>query len=226
MLNYSIEGGDLPVVICYPQAGQTICTERGAMSWMSPNMQMSTNTGGGFSKAMGRMFSGDSIFVNEYTPQGGNGMIAFASSFPGSIIPFELNNDSIIVQKRAFLAMEKGLDLSVFFQKRFGAGLFGGEGFIMQKISGTGTAFVEIDGCCKEYELREGETLILDSGYLAAMSATCIMDVQTVKGVKNMFFGGEGLFNTVVRGPGKVWVQSMPIMSTAQALAPYIVTGK
>ena len=225
MLNYSIEGGDLPVVICYPQAGQTICTERGAMSWMSPNMQMSTNTGGGFSKAMGRMFSGDSIFVNEYTPQGGNGMIAFASSFPGSIIPFELNNDSIIVQKRAFLAMEKGLDLSVFFQKRFGAGLFGGEGFIMQKISGTGTAFVEIDGCCKEYELREGETLILDSGYLAAMSATCTMDVQTVKGVKNMFFGGEGLFNTVVRGPGKVWVQSMPIMSTAQALAPYIVTG-
>lgn len=226
MLNYSIEGGDLPVVICYPQAGQTICTERGAMSWMSPNMQMSTNTGGGFSKAMGRMFSGDSIFVNEYTPQGGNGMIAFASSFPGSIIPFELNNESIIVQKRAFLAMEKGLDLSVFFQKRFGAGLFGGEGFIMQKISGTGTAFVEIDGCCKEYELREGETLILDSGYLAAMSATCTMDVQTVKGVKNMFFGGEGLFNTVVRGPGKVWVQSMPIMSTAQALAPYIVTGK
>ncbi len=226
MLNYSIEGGDLPVVICYPQAGQTICTERGAMSWMSPNMQMSTNTGGGFSKAMGRMFSGDSIFVNEYTPQGGNGMIAFASSFPGSIIPFQLNNDSIIVQKRAFLAMEKGLDLSIFFQKRFGAGLFGGEGFIMQKISGTGTAFVEIDGCCKEYELREGETLILDSGYLAAMSATCTMDVQTVKGVKNMFFGGEGFFNTVVRGPGKVWVQSMPIMSTAQALAPYIVTNK
>lgn len=226
MIKYSIEGGDLPVVICYPQPGQTLCTERGAMSWMSPNMQMSTNTGGGFSKAMGRMFSGDSIFVNEYTPTGGGGMIAFASSFPGSIIPFELNNESIIVQKRAFLAMEKGLDLSVFFQKRFGAGLFGGEGFIMQKISGTGTAFVEIDGCCKQYELREGETLVLDTGYLAAMSATCTMEIQTVKGVKNMFFGGEGFFNTVVRGPGRVWVQSMPIMSTAQALAPYIVTGK
>ena len=226
MIRYSIEGGDLPVVICYPQAGQTLCTERGAMSWMSPNMQMTTNTGGGFTKAMGRMFSGDSIFVNEYTPAGGDGMIAFASSFPGSIIPFELNNESIIVQKRAFLAMEKGLDLSVFFQKRFGAGLFGGEGFIMQKISGTGTAFVEIDGCCKEYELREGETLILDTGYLAAMSSTCTMEIQTVKGVKNMLFGGEGFFNTVVRGPGKVWVQSMPIMTTAQALAPYIVTGK
>lgn len=224
MIKYSIEGGDLPVVICYPQLGQTICTERGAMSWMSPNMQMSTNTGGGFSKAMGRMFSGDSIFINEYTPAGGDGMIAFSSSFPGSIIPFELNNESIIVQKRAFLAMEKGLDLSIFFQKRFGAGLFGGEGFIMQKISGTGTAFVEIDGCCKVYDLREGETIVLDTGYLAAMSSTCTMEIQTVKGVKNMLLGGEGFFNTVVRGPGRVWVQSMPISKTAQAIQPYIIS--
>ena len=161
-------------------------TEGGAMSWMSPNMQMSTNTGGGFAKAMGRMFSGDSIFVNEYTPSGGDGMSAFASSFPGSIIPFELNNDSIIVQKRAFLAMEKGLDLSVFFQKKFGAGLFGGEGFIMQKITGDGLVFLEIDGHCKEYDLGVGESIIVDTGYLAAMSDTCSMDIQTIKGVKNI----------------------------------------
>lgn len=225
MLKYEIEGGSLPVVICYPQMGQTLCTERGAMSWMSPNMKMETNSGGGFGKAMGRMFSGDSIFLNEYTPQGTDGMIAFSSSFPGSIKAFELNNEGIIVQKSAFLAMEKGLDLSMFFQKKIGKALFGGEGFIMQKISGTGVAFIEIDGYCKEYVLRENESMILDTGYLAAMSETCTMEIQTVKGVKNMLLGGEGFFNTVVKGPGKVYVQSMPISKTAQSIAPYIATG-
>lgn len=225
MLRYSIEGGSLPVVICYPQAGQTICTERGSMSWMSPNMVMQTNSGGGLGKAFGRMLSGDSLFINEFTPQGGEGMIAFASSFPGSIVPLELHNESIIVQKQAFLAMEKGLDLSMYFQKRIGKGLFGGEGFIMQKISGTGVAFIEIDGYCKVYELGVGESLVLDTGYLAAMSETCTMEIQTVKGVKNMLLGGEGFFNTVVRGPGRVYVQSMPVPKTAAAIAPYIVTN-
>ena len=225
MLRYSIEGGSLPVVICYPQAGQTICTERGSMSWMSPNMVMQTNSGGGLGKAFGRMLSGDSLFINEFTPQGGEGMIAFASSFPGSIVPLELHNESIIVQKQAFLAMQKGLDLSMYFQKRIGKGLFGGEGFIMQKISGTGVAFIEIDGYCKVYELGVGESLVLDTGYLAAMSETCTMEIQTVKGVKNMLLGGEGFFNTVVRGPGRVYVQSMPVPKTAAAIAPYIVTN-
>ncbi len=226
MLKYEIEGGNLPVVICYPEANQTICTERGSMSWMSPNMKMDTNTGGGFKKMMGRLFSGDSIFMNEYTALGTSGMIAFASSFPGSIIPFELREgNGIIVQKSGFLAMEKGLELSLYFQKKLGKGFFGGEGFIMQKITGNGVAFVEIDGYCKEYELGVGESIILDTGYLAAMSESCTMDVQTVKGVKNMLFGGEGLFNTVVTGPGKVYVQSMPIINTAQALSPYITVN-
>ena len=223
MLNYKIEGGHLPVVICYPEPGQTLCTESGAMSWMSPNMQMQTNSGGGFKKALGRLFSGDSIFMNEYTPQGGNGMIAFASSFPGSIIPFEITNgNGIIVQKSGFLAMEKGLDLSVFFQKSLGRGFFGGEGFIMQRISGEGTAFIEIDGYCKEYTLAAGESIIVDTGYLAAMSKTCTMDIQTVKGIKNALFGGEGLFNTRITGPGKVYIHSMPIINTAQRLIPYL----
>ena len=203
--------------------GQTLCTQSGAMSWMSPNMQMQTNSGGGIKKALGRLFSGDSIFMNEYTPQGGNGMIAFASSFPGSIIPFEITNgNGIIVQKSGFLAMEKGLDLSVFFQKSLGRGFFGGEGFIMQRISGEGTAFVEIDGYCKEYTLAAGESIIVDTGYLAAMSETCTMDIQTVKGIKNALFGGEGLFNTRITGPGKVYIQSMPIINTAQRLIPYL----
>jgi uncharacterized protein (TIGR00266 family) len=223
MLKYEIEGGHLPVVICYPQAGQTLCTQAGAMSWMSPNMQMQTNSGGGIKKMLGRLFSGDSIFMNEYTPAGGSGMIAFASSFPGSIIPYEVTpGNGIIVQKSGFLAMEKGLELSVFFQKSLSKGLFGGEGFIMQKISGNGLAFIEIDGYCKEYTLQAGESIIVDTGYLAAMSESCQMEVNTVKGAKNVLFGGEGFFNTRITGPGKVYIQSMPVINTAMRLIPYM----
>lgn len=223
MIRYEIEGGNLPVVICYPEAGQTLCTEKGAMSWMSPNMRMDTNTGGGIKKAFGRLFSGESIFMNEYTAEGGSGMIAFASSFPGSIIPYQVTpGNGIVVQKRGFLAMEKGLDLSVYFQHKLGGGLFGGEGFIMQKISGDGMVFLEIDGYCKEYELGVGQSIIVDTGYLAAMSDTCAMEIETVKGAKNIFFGGEGLFHTRITGPGKVYIQSMPVISTAQALTPYL----
>lgn len=227
MIKYQIEGGNLPVVTCYPEVGQTLCTERGAMSWMSPNMVMSTNSGGGVGKAMGRMFTGESIFMNEYTPSGGPGMIAFASSFPGSIIPYHVTpGNGIIVQKKGFLAMEKGLDLSVFFRKSLSKGLLGGEGFIMQKITGDGLVFIEIDGSCKEFTLAAGQSIILDTGYLAAMSETCSMDVVSVKGVKNVLFGGEGLFNTKVTGPGKIYVQSMPIINVASAIAPYVVTAK
>ncbi len=223
MIRYEIEGGNLPVVICYPEAGQTLCTESGAMSWMSPNMKMDTNSGGGIKKALGRMFSGESIFMNEYTAQGGTGMIAFASSFPGSIIPYQVSEgNGIVVQKRGFLAMEKGLDLSVFFQKKLGRGFFGGEGFIMQRITGYGMVFLEIDGYCKEYNLGVGESIIVDTGYLAAMSDTCTMDIQPVQGAKNIFFGGEGLFHTRITGPGKVYIQSMPVINTAQALSPYL----
>lgn len=226
MLNYKIEGGHLPVVICYLEPGQTLCSESGAMSWMSPNMQMETNSGGGVKKALGRLFSGDSLFMNEYTAQCYTGMIAFASSFPGSIIPYEVTpGNGIIVQKRGFLAMEKGLDLSVYFQRKLGKGFFGGEGFIMQKISGNGLVFLEIDGHCVEYTLGAGESIIVDTGYLAAMSETCTMDIQQIKGAKNIFLGGEGLFNTKVTGPGKVYIQSMPIAQIADRLIPYMPTA-
>lgn len=223
MIHYEIEGGNLPVVICYPEVGETLCTESGAMSWMSPNMVMDTNTGGGIGKAFGRLFSGESLFMNEYTAQGGAGMIAFASKFPGSIIPYHVTEgNGIIVQKRGFLAMEKGLDVSVYFQKKLGKGFFGGEGFIMQRIAGNGMVFLEIDGYCKEYDLAVGECVIVDTGFLAAMSETCTMDVETVKGAKNIFLGGEGLFHTRITGPGKVYIQSMSIMNTAKALTPYL----
>lgn len=223
MIRYEIEGGNLPVVICYPEAGQTICAENGAMSWMSPNMNMDTTTGGGIKKMLGRMFSGESVFINEYTAMGGSGMIAFAASFPGSIIPYQVTpGNGIIVQKRGFLAMEKGLDLSVYFQRSLGRGFFGGEGFILQRITGNGLVFLEIDGYCKEYELRAGQSIVVDTGYLAAMSESCNMDIETVKGAKNVFLGGEGLFHTRITGPGKVYIQSMPLINTAQAISPYL----
>lgn len=222
MFKFEIKGGHLPVAVCYPEEGQTLCSESGAMSWMSPNMVMETKAGG-FKKALGRMFSGESIFLNEYTAQGGSGLIAFASSFPGSIIPFEVSpGNGIIIQKKSFLAMEKGMELSVYFQKKLGSGLFGGEGFIMQKVSGNGTVLLEIDGHCEQYELGAGQSIIVDTGYLAAMSETCTMDIQTVKGAKNIFLGGEGLFHTRITGPGRVWLQSMPLYQTAQALIPYL----
>ncbi len=226
MINFKIEGGSLPVVSCYLEPGQTLCTERGSMSWMSPNIKMDTNAGGGIKKAIGRMFSGESIFMNEYTAMGGRGMIAFASSMPGSIIPYEITpGNGLIVQKKGFLAMEKGLDLSIYFQKKLGKGLFGGEGFIMQKVTGSGLLFLEIDGHCVEYTLNAGESIIIDTGYLAAMTETCTMDIQTIKGAKNILFGGEGLFNTVVTGPGKIYIQSMPIVNMAKSLYPYLPTA-
>lgn len=225
-MNYSIEGEPMPVVICNLDAGETMITESGAMSWMSPNMKMETTSGGGIGKMLGRAFSGESLFLNRYTAQGGVGQIAFASSFPGSIRAFNVEPGfDIVAQKSAFLASTSGVELSVFFQKRFGSGLFGGEGFIMQKLTGSGTVFLEFDGYVKEYELGPGQQMIIDTGYLAAMSATCSVDIQTVPGVKNMLFGGEGLFNTVLTGPGKVYLQSMPVAQLAGAIRPFIPTG-
>ncbi len=222
-MTYEIVGTPLPVVTCTLQAGEKMITESGAMSWMSPNMLMETSTNGGIGKAFGRMFSGESMFQNIYTAQGGQGIIAFASSFPGSIIPFEITpTNSIVVQKRGFLAAEAGVQLSIFFQQRLGSGFFGGEGFIMQKLSGQGMAFAEIDGSVVEYTLQPGQQIIVDTGYLAAMSETCQITIQRIKGVKNVLFGGEGLFNTVVTGPGKVYLQSMPVSSLAQSIIPYI----
>ena len=226
MLKYEIEGGHLPVVICYPEAGQTLCCEGGAMSWMSPNMQMDTNSGGGAKKVFSRLISGESLFLNEYTAQGGRGVIAFAARFPGSIIPYEVKpGRGIIVQKRGFLAMEKGLDVSIHFQQKLSRGFFGGEGFIMQRITGDGLVFLEIDGHCKEYELQAGQSIIVDTGYLAAMSESCTMDIRAIQGAKNIFLGGEGFFHTVINGPGKVWLQSMPLYATAQSLIPYLPTN-
>ena len=225
-MNYTIEGEPLPAVICNLEDGETMITEKGAMSWMSPNMQMETTSNGGIGKMFGRAFSGESMFVNRYTARNGNGLIAFASSFPGSIRAFNIApGQEIIAQKSAFLASTAGVELSVFFQKRVASGFFGGEGFIMQKLSGNGVVFLEFDGYIKEYELAPGQQIIIDTGYLAAMTPTCSVEIQTVPGVKNILFGGAGLFNTVVTGPGRIWLQSMPVTQLAGAIRPYIPTG-
>ena len=225
-MQYTILGNDLPVVTCNLAPGESMITERGSMSWMSPNMKMET-AAGGLGKAFGRMFSGEAIFQNIYTAQGGPGMIAFASSFPGSIRAVQITpGRDVIAQKAAFLASERSVELSVHFQKKLGAGFFGGEGFIMQRLSGSGIAFLEIDGAAIEYDLAPGQQMIVDTGYLAMMDATCSMDIQTVPGLKNKFFGGEGFFNTVITGPGRIVFLTMPISGVAAAIRPFIPTGK
>lgn len=224
-MKYNIQGEPMPVVICHLEAGESMITERGSMVWMSANMRMETKAGG-LGKALGRMFGGESLFQNTYTAEGGPGMIAFASSFPGAIRAVEITpNMPVIAQKSAFLAATPGVDLSIHFQKKVGAGFFGGEGFIMQKLSGSGTAFLEIDGSTVEYDLARGQSMIVDTGYLAAMDDTCTMEIVSVPGVKNKLFGGEGLFNTVVHGPGHIVLQSMPISAVASCLSPFFPSG-
>ena len=224
-MRYNIEGDSLPIVEVNLDPNETIVTQGGGMIWMSPNLKMETSSGG-LGKAFSKMFSGESIFQNRYTAMGGPGFITLASSFPGSILKFDISpNAPIVVQKSGFLASSAGVELSIFFNKKFGAGLFGGEGFIMQKLSGQGIAFIEIDGYCKQYTLGSGQQLIVDTGYLAAMDATCSISIQKVPGVKNMLLGGEGLFNTVVTGPGRVFLQSHPISTVAAAIRPFIATN-
>lgn len=225
-MKYQIIGEPLPVAVCTINPGETIISERGSMAWMTPNVNMETKGTGGVGKMIGRMFSGDSAFQNRFTAQGGEGMVAFASSFPGSIRAYEISpGNEMIVQKSGFLASDESVELSVFFQKKLGAGLAGGEGFVMQKLSGHGTALIEIDGYAVEYELAAGQSMVIDNGYLAAMSATCTMDVQMNKGIKNMLFGGEGMFNTIVTGPGVIVLQTMPAEGFASAISSFLPLG-
>ena len=172
----------------------------------------------------GRAFSGESMFINRYTAQGGTGLIAFASSFPGDIRAFEIAPGTGDYRPEKCLSRincRRG-NVCFFAKNRIAGGLFGGEGFIMQRLSGNGTVFLEFDGHIKEYELAPGQQIVVDTGYLAAMTAGCSIDIQTVPGVKNMLFGGEGIFNTVITGPGRVWLQSMPVAQLAGAISPFI----
>lgn len=223
-MQYQIEGGVFPVVTCQLENGESMITESGSMVWMTPNMQMQTS-GGGLGKMFSKALSGESIFQNIYTANGA-GSITFGSSFPGKILAFQIApGREVILQKKSFLASEAGVELSVFFNKRVGAGLFGGEGFVMQKLSGFGIAFAEIDGEVVERVLQPGEQLIVDTGNVAGFEPTVRMDIEQVHGLKNKLLGGEGFFNTRLTGPGRVWLQTMPISTVASVVAGYIPKG-
>lgn len=223
-MRYEVKGGTFPVVVCNLESGERMITERGSMVWMSPNMQMETH-GGGLGKMFAKAFSGESMFQNTYTARG-DGMIAFGSSFPGQIKAIDIGpGQEMILQKSAFLAAESGVELSIHFKKSLSAGLFGGEGFIMQRLSGRGTAFVEIDGELMEYDLQSGQQIVVDTGNVAGFAPSVQMDIRQVPGMKNKLLGGEGLFHTVLTGPGRVWLQTMPICNVAASIRPYIPTG-
>lgn len=200
-MQYEVKNAPLPVLICKLDPNESIECQKGAMSWMTPTMQMQTGLGSGA------------------------GEIAFASSFPGDIICFDTSANPIVAQKSSYLANTMGVNMEIFFQKKLGAGFFGGEGFIMQKFSGNGVVFLEIDGSVCEYTLAAGQSMLIDTGYLAAMEATCSIDIETVKGIGNVLMGGEGLFNTKVTGPGKIWLQTMPANVLADTIKPFIPTG-
>lgn len=223
-MNYEIQGGSFPVVVCHLSDGERMITEKGSMVWMSPNMQMATS-GGGLGRMFSKALSGESMFQNTYTAKG-DGMIAFGSSFPGQIQAVSIGPDrEMIVQKSAFLAAEAGVNLSIHFNQKLSAGFFGGEGFIMQRLSGSGTAFVEIDGSLMEYQLQDGQQLVVDTGNVAGFELGVKMEIRQVPGLKNKLLGGEGLFNTVLTGPGRVWLQTMPICNVAASIRPFIPTG-
>lgn len=193
------------------------------MAWMSPNMEMDTNTGGGIGKLFGRAFSGESLFRCTYTARQGEGMISFASSMPGRVLPIEISPQrSHCGAEVRLLATEAAVDMNIFFQKKLGSGFFGGEGFIMQRFSGSGWRFWKSAVLWWNMICRLARAIVVDTGYLAAMDETCSIDVQMVKGVKNMLFGGEGLFNTRITGPGHIWLQTMPASTLAGAILPFL----
>ena len=225
-MQYELKGGAFPVVVCRLNSGESMITEKGSMVWMTPNMEMTTTGGGGIGKMLSKALTGESMFQNIYTARG-EGMITFGSSFPGQILPLEVTpGKSFILQKSAFLASEAGVQLSMHINQKLGAGFFGGEGFIMQKLTGNGIAFAEVDGELVEYTLAPGEQLVVDTGYVMGFELSVSMNIQQVKGLKNMVLGGEGLFNTVLTGPGKIRLQTMPISGVAAAIQPFLTFGK
>ena len=218
-MDAKIVGESLPLVSCKLAKGESVITEAGGMSWMDDGIKMTTSTNGGIMKGLGRALAGESLFMNIYTAEKDDAEITFSSSFPGKILEFNLaQGETIIAQKKAFLCAESSVDIAMHFRKKLGAGFFGGEGFIMQKITGPGKVFLEIDGELVKKELQAGEKLKVDNGYVAAMTQGVDLDIETVPGLKNIVFGGEGLFLTTVKGPGTVWLQSMPMSKLASLL--------
>lgn len=222
-ISYRIDGTIMQVVSIQLEPGEVIYSESGGMSWMSANVEMRTHSGGGLGKMLKRAVAGESLFITDFFVNSGRGIVSFASEFPGKVLPFDLKEgESLIVQKDAFMCAEKSVDLDMHFRKRLGTGLFGGEGFIMQRLTGPGLVFVEVDGEVVEYDLKPGQMLKVDTGHIAAYEPTVDFDVTLVKGLSNILLGGEGLFLATLRGPGKVWLQTMPMSKLANKIAQFM----
>lgn len=222
-LEYQIVGTTLQAVVIQLGEGQQIFSERGGMSWMSANIDMQTNAEDGLGGVFKRMISGESIFMVTFTSRGGTGLIGFSAEFPGKIVPLKLGpGQQVICQKDAFMCAERSVQLDIHFRRKLGSGFFGGEGFIMQRLTGPGLAFVELDGEIIEYTLDANQMLKVDTGHVAMFEPTVTFDVEMVRGFKNVLFGGEGLFLSTLRGPGRIWLQTMPAMNLARKIAQYL----
>jgi uncharacterized protein (TIGR00266 family) len=220
---HRIEGTTLPVLIVNLRPGDRIYSSSGGMSWMTQQVEMETNTGGGLGKMFKRALSGESLFIVDYFVNNGEGEVAFSAEFPGKIIELDLSNgQQMIVQKDSFMCAEKSVDLDMHFRKRLGAGLFGGEGFILQKLTGPGMACVNFDGEIVQKTLAPGEVLRVDTGHVAMFEPTVDFDIEMVRGFRNILLGGEGLFLATLRGPGTVWLQTMPMSKLAQRIAQFM----
>ena len=221
-MQYQVSGSVMQTVAIDLAPGETVYSQTNSMCWMNDAIQTNTNTGGGFLAGIGRMFAGGSLFITDFTATG-NGHVAFAPRFPGTIMPVQLAaGESVICRKQTFLCAEKSVTLEIAWQQRIGAGFFGGEGFILQKVSGPGTAFLDLSGEVVERDLAAGERLFVHAGHVGAIDPTVSFDIQRVPGFKNMLFGGEGLFLAVLTGPGHVVLQSMPILNLAEEIAHYL----
>jgi len=222
-MRYAISGTVLQSLEVQLDSGESMFTESGGMAWMSDGIEMDTNTRGGLMSGLGRTLSGESLFMTTYTSRIQNGMITFTPEAPGKVLPIQLApNQMIIAQKDAFMCAQASVKMEIHFRKKLGAGLFGGEGFILQKLTGPGVAFLEIPGEVKEYNLAAGQILKIDPGHIAAFDPSVTYDIQMVKGLKNIVFSGEGLFLATLKGPGRVWLQTMPISNLAHKISKYI----
>ncbi len=224
-MDYKIYGTVMQTLDIHLKQGEAVYTESGGMAWMRGKIAMDTNTRGGVMAGLGRALSGESLFMTTYTCQSPDGLITFTPEVPGKVLDIHLAaGQSLICQKDAFMCAEDSVKLEMHFRKKLGTGFFGGEGFILQKITGPGVAFIEIPGELREYELSAGETMRVDPGHIAMFEPTVNYDISRVKGLKNIFFSGEGLFLATLQGPGKVWMQSLPLSNLAAKLARYMPT--
>jgi uncharacterized protein (TIGR00266 family) len=226
MMNHRVIGTTLPVLEFQLQPGESVVAVSGELSWMSSSIQLKTGAqhgGGGLLGAFKRVAGGGSLFMTEYWAQGEPGLLAFATRVPGHILPVEVrSNQTYMLHRHGFLCSTPGVDLSVGFQQSLGAGIFGGDGFLLQKVAGACEAWIELDGEVVTYDLRHGETMRVHPGHVGMFEATVQFQITRIQGIRNMLFGGDGIFLAALTGPGRIWLQSLPLSNLAHALRPYL----